>query len=134
MDLSVYDYKGNQLSKYPIACGLNPGNKEKQGDMKTPEGVFGVSEIQKSEDWSHDFNDGNGEIMGAYGPYFIRLHVPGYKGIGIHGTHDTTSIGNKITEGCIRLRNEDLVQLVPMVKHGTIVIITGVAQDFQNKN
>ena len=48
MQLSVFDYKGNEVCKYPIATGLNPGNKEIQGDMKTPEGVFRISEIQKS--------------------------------------------------------------------------------------
>ena len=48
MSLSVYDYKGNEVVEYPIACGLNYGNKEKIGDMKTPEGVFHVSDIQNS--------------------------------------------------------------------------------------
>ena len=134
MYLTVFDYKGNAVGKYPIACGLNSGDKEKQGDMKTPEGVFKISEIQESDNWTHDFNDGMGEIKGAYGPYFIRLFVPDFKGIGIHGTHDSTSIGKRITEGCIRLRNEDLIKLVPQVKHGTVVVITGAAEDFAKIN
>ena len=49
-------------------------------------------------------------IKGAYGPWFIRLKTP-WKGIGIHGTHDPDSIGKDITEGCIRLKNSDLLDL-----------------------
>jgi hypothetical protein len=32
----------------------------------------------------------------------------GHQGIGIHGTHDDNSIRTRATEGCIRLKNEDL--------------------------
>lgn len=129
MKLSLYNYKGNMLYNFPIACGLNFGDKTTQGDMKTPEGVFHVTEILKSQDWSHDFNDGNGEVEGAYGPYFIRLDVPGFSGIGIHGTHNPTSIEKRVTEGCIRMKNQDLLQIVPLINPGTVVIITTSAAD-----
>jgi lipoprotein-anchoring transpeptidase ErfK/SrfK len=132
MMLYAYDYKGNEVLKAPVSCGLNYGNKAKRGDMKTPEGIFRVSEIQKSDHWEHDFNDGKGKIAGAYGPYFIRLEVPGHKGIGIHGTHDPESIGERRTEGCIRLNNEDVKHLVEIVRHGTVVAITTSKDDILN--
>ena len=84
---------------YPIACGRALGNKEKPGDMKTPEGLFSVQQIQDASAWTHDFGDGKGEIRGAYGSHFIRLKTPGHRGIGIHGTHDPASIGTRATEG-----------------------------------
>lgn len=40
MSLSVYSYSGELRFSAPIACGKNYGNKEKKGDMKTPEGCF----------------------------------------------------------------------------------------------
>ena len=132
MTLSVYDYKGNEVVEYPIACGLNYGNKEKIGDMKTPEGVFHVSDIQNSSQWTHDFKDGLGEIAGAYGPHFIRLEVPGHKGIGIHGTHKPESIGTRATEGCIRLNNSDVVDLINYVSIGMVVIIVPSQHDVVN--
>lgn len=132
MSLSVYDYKGNEVVEYPIACGLNYGNKEKIGDMKTPEGVFHVSDIQNSSQWSHDFKDGLGEIAGAYGPHFIRLEVPGHKGIGIHGTHKPESIGTRDTEGCIRLNNNDIVELINYVSIGMVVVIIPSQYDVIN--
>jgi len=134
MRLSIYDYKGEEIYKFPIACGLNFGDKKEQGDMKTPEGVFRVSEIQKAGNWTHNFKDGNGEIVGAFGPYFIRLNVPGYSGIGIHGTHNPDSLEKRVTEGCIRLKNEDLLKVVPMIHPGTVVIITTSEKDIANYN
>lgn len=129
MKLRLIDYKGRELFAAHIACGLNYGNKQKPGDMKTPEGVFSICDIQNSQKWTHDFHDGKGEIKGAYGPFFIRLATPGHKGIGIHGTHDSLSIGTRATEGCIRLKNEDLEKLVPMLNVPMTVVITPSAQD-----
>lgn len=129
MQLSLIDYSGNQLRKYDMACGKNYGNKQKVGDMKTPEGVFHISNIEKADDWCHDFGDGKGEIQGAYGPWFIRLDTPGFKGIGIHGTHDPASIGTRATEGCIRLKNKDIAELKTLVHIGMVVVITPSSQD-----
>lgn len=132
MKLRVIDYKGVERFSADIACGKNYGNKTKRGDMKTPEGVFHVSDIQNAQEWKHDFRDGKGEIAGAYGPYFIRLDVPGHTGIGIHGTHDSLSIGTRATEGCIRLGNQDLERLVPLVTVPMTVVITPSATDERN--
>jgi lipoprotein-anchoring transpeptidase ErfK/SrfK len=129
MQLSLIDYSGKVLKQYGIACGKNYGDKQKVGDMKTPEGVFHISSIEKSDDWTHDFGDGNGEIKGAYGPWFLRLETPGHQGIGIHGTHKPESIGTRDTEGCIRLKNEDLVDLKSRVYIGMTVIITPSSLD-----
>lgn len=135
MQLRLIDYEGNTLFCAPVATGKAYGNKQKQGDMRTPEGVFQVSDIQDASKWSHDFGDGKGEIKGAYGDYFIRLDVPGHKGIGIHGTHDPESIGSRASEGCIRLRNEDLNKLVSLIYPPMTVIVTPSAIDeYQNVN
>jgi lipoprotein-anchoring transpeptidase ErfK/SrfK len=113
MKLSQYNFKGELLQQSAIATGKSYGNKSKIGDLRTPEGIFNISEVVDASDWKHDFKDDSlGEIAGAYGPFFIRLDVPGQKGIGIHGTHDNNSLGTRASEGCIRLKNEDLEQLV----------------------
>ena len=133
MRLRVYDYKGTRLMDYGIACGKNFGQKHKVGDMKTPEGMFFVQSIEDASDRTHDFGDGRGEIQGAYGPYFIRLDTPGNKGIGIHGTHDPLSIGTRATEGCIRLNNNDLVELVNVVRPGMMVLVTTSFEDYEQE-
>ena len=139
MQLRLYDFKGNLLFSAPVAVGRNSGNKGKIGDMRTPEGVFQVEDIERSDDWKHDFGDGKGSIQGAYGPYFIRLSVPGHKGIGIHGTHEPESMGTRVSEGCIRMRNEDIEQLVSLISLPLTVIVTPGADDektneLDNKN
>ena len=129
MNLKVYDTKGRIIYKFPIAVGKNFGNKKVRGDMKTPEGEFSVQQIQPASSWTHDFKDGKGEIKGAYGDWFIRLLTPGHTGIGIHGTHDPNSIGTRATEGCIRLRNEDLNKLKPLISRGMRVVIESSQKD-----
>ncbi|MFV8393186.1 L,D-transpeptidase [Flavobacterium sp. LB2P6] len=124
MTLSQYDYKGELLHKFKVATGKNYGNKAIKGDCKTPEGVFTIEEVLDASTWSHDFKDDKGTIKGAYGPYFIRLRVPGQKGIGIHGTHDNNSLGKRASEGCIRLNNHDLNQLVENINTNSVVVIT----------
>ena len=124
MVLKLYNYKGELLQTSKIACGKNEGDKNNVGDMKTPEGVFNIADIEDAATWTHDFKDGNGVIKGAYGPYFIRLNIPGKSGIGIHGTHDNNSLGKRVTEGCIRLKNEDLQQLVKHVSASSVVVLT----------
>lgn len=121
LTLVVYNRQGERVFKIPIACGKNLGNKEKEFDCKTPEGTFTISQIVDSKEWRHDF--GYGLVEGAYGPYFIRLHTPPFKGIGIHGTCYSESIGTRSSEGCIRVRNEDIVGLLRFVSIGMEVTI-----------
>ena len=100
---------------YPVCVGKNKGQKQKVGDMKTPEctaeNPFTITEIVDASDWSHDFCDGRGSIL-SYGHWFMRLKTPGHTGIGIHGsTNNESSVPGRGSEGCIRLRDDDLIQL-----------------------
>ena len=131
MTLNLYDSDGGLIFSFPVAVGKNYGNKEKVGDMKTPEGEFTVSQIQDASAWTHDFKDGKGVIAGCYGNWFIRLKTPPHTGIGIHGTHAPESIGTRATEGCIRLNNADLDKLKPLVKVGMKVTIKTSFKDME---
>lgn len=122
MKLTLFDEDGQVVRIYPMACGKNIGQKRVAGDMKTPEGKFSLQSIEEASRWGHDFNDGKGYIQHAYGPWFMRLKTK-FSGIGIHGTHAPESIGTRATEGCIRLNNDDLSNLKPLVRVGMTVII-----------
>jgi|GEM_PF-900728 len=131
-EFKLYLYKGDSLIKtYPVAIGKNPGDKREVGDCRTPEGDFYITSIEDSSSWVHDFGDGKGPIKGAYGPWFLRLYTgadrtksgKAWEGIGIHGTHNPASIGKMASEGCIRMRNEDIMELRERVKIGTPVKI-----------
>ena len=103
--------EADTMMLFPISCGRGYGQKQGEGDFRTPEGVFRITQIVDASQWGHDFGDGLGYIQHAYGPWFIRLSAG--NGIGIHGTHDPASMGLRASEGCIRLRNEDLMRLKP---------------------
>lgn len=131
--LRVVDKEGTTIKEYPICVGKNKGNKQHKDDMRTPESAYDsvnraykplqISSIEDSSNWTHDFNDGQGEIK-AYGQWFHRLS--GYKGgtgIGIHGigvynmpniygvpNPKDGSIGTgRGSNGCIRMLNEDII-------------------------
>jgi lipoprotein-anchoring transpeptidase ErfK/SrfK len=53
----------------------------------------------------------------------LRLDCPPWKGIAIHGTCEPDSVGRRSTRGCIRMRNEDLLELAEAVQVGTRVTI-----------
>lgn len=118
LHLSVYESQSGDtvlLARYPVCVGKNYGQKQKTGDMKTPEctfaNPFSITEIKPASSWVHDFGDGRGSIL-AYGNWFMRLKTPGFSGIGIHGsTNNESSVPGRGSEGCIRLLNDNLDEL-----------------------
>jgi hypothetical protein len=57
--------------------------------------------------------------MGVLGTRRLELG----DGYGIHGTDEPQSIGQSVSHGCVRMRNEDIERLYPMVAVGTPVYI-----------
>ena len=116
--LYVYEKRSSDtvlVARYDCCFALRKGNKTKQGDMRTPhctlQAPFSIQEIVPAHSWMHDFGDGRGSIR-SYGDYFLRLFTPGHKGIGIHGsTNNRESVPGRASEGCIRLKDEDIKDL-----------------------
>lgn len=101
-----------RIAEFPVCLSRNLGQKERKGDMKTPESSwdkpFKITQIQDASSWVHDFGDGRGSIL-SYGNWFLRLLTPGFSGIGIHGsTNNEETVPGRDSEGCIRLLNDDL--------------------------
>ena len=117
--LSVYDLNAAgdtvMVAQFPCCMGKNKGDKQRRGDMRTPESPAGkpfkITMIQDASTWKHDFKDGRGNIR-AYGHWFLRLETPGHKGIGIHGsTNNENTVPGRASEGCIRLLDKDIITL-----------------------
>ncbi len=119
-DYYLYVYEAQDkdtvlLARYDCAFGLKKGNKERKGDMKTPNSTmavpFKITQLADASTWRHDFGDGRGNIK-SYGDYFLRLQTPGHSGIGIHGsTNNEVSVPGRASEGCIRLKDADIIDL-----------------------
>lgn len=57
---------------------------------------------------------------GPFGAYWLGLSKPHY---GIHGTDNPSSIGKRVSAGCIRMHNRDVKELAGKVPIGTEVRI-----------
>ncbi|ACA58980.1 L,D-transpeptidase [Candidatus Desulforudis audaxviator] len=118
----LYFYQGGELAViYSVATGKRP--------EYTPEGTFTV--VNKVS------LPGDNDSDPRFGLRWLGLAVPCEKdrrrendprapgGIkyGIHGTNEPDSIGTHASGGCVRLRNEDIVELFELVTVGTTVDI-----------
>lgn len=63
---------------------------------------------------------------GPFGVRWMRLNVP-WGGYGIHGTNNPRSIGKAVSHGCIRMYNEDVIEVYNRTPIGTPVTIVGKA-------
>ncbi|QDR83108.1 L,D-transpeptidase [Sporomusa termitida] len=57
---------------------------------------------------------------GPFGAIWMGLNQPHY---GIHGTNNPSSIGGAVSKGCIRMYNQDALELSRMISVGTPVTI-----------
>lgn len=58
---------------------------------------------------------------GPYGVMWLSLSKLGY---GVHGTNNPSSIGKQVSKGCVRMHNQDVLDLARQVPNGTRVIIS----------
>lgn len=130
MKVKLYDKYGNLQKSYGMACAKNYGTKHHKADSRTPEGFFSVKSIHNSTDWLYtDDNGVKSDKKGQFGPRFIRLRIPTTNQIGIHGTCAPWSIGHRSSHGCIRLTNENILELVTLVEKGMPVIVNPGLKD-----
>lgn len=132
MRVELYDRYGRLVKSYRCACGKNYGNKRSKGDCRTPEGFFRAGSVKDSENWHYtDENGKRSEKPGQYGPRFIRLITPGFSSVGIHGTDAPWSIGGRRSHGCIRIKNENVLELARFVVKGMPVIVLPGEKDHE---
>ena len=121
--------KGEVIKTYTIALGGNPvGPKEREGDNKTPEGIYFI-----------DSRNGNSG-------YHLSLHISYPNGLDkmrarergvrpggdimIHGIKNGFSPVGAVhadsdwTQGCIAVTNQEMEEIYKLVPNGTLVEIT----------
>jgi hypothetical protein len=64
-----------------------------------------------------------GDPQNPLGEWWISLEHDIHHGIGIHGTNDPGSIGSKASNGCIRMLNEEVVEVAALAFKGMVVSI-----------
>lgn len=138
------------IRRYPVSTAKN-GAGELSGSMCTPRGRHVVRALIGADQPVNTVFVGRrstGEIytpeLGAEFPQrdWILSRIlwlsgcePGFNRLGtvdtmrryiyIHGTADEETIGSPVSHGCVRMKNQDIVELFELVAPGTPVEIVG---------
>lgn len=108
-ELEVWD-GGERIRSYPVTIG--------DRDYPTPTGGFQITRIEWNPRWvpppspwakgEKEKEPGKGNPMGR-----VKLQFDDY--LYIHGTWSTKQIGGAYSHGCVRLRNEDALDLARLL-------------------
>ena len=95
------------IKSYPCSTGENSGDKRKQGDKKTPEGIYFFNQVFEDEHLEPRY--GVKAFALDYPNSLDRLQKKGGRGIWLHGTNKPLAPND--SKGCIALNNNDLLEL-----------------------
>lgn len=116
-DRQVTVYRDEKIrDRYPIAIG--------QAGWETPSGNFYVTETFENPGWQHPITGEN--VTGPDNPLgsrWIGFWSDGRNQIGFHGTNEEALIGQAVSHGCVRMRNQDIEQMFLEVEPGTPVVV-----------
>ena len=121
----VYRCRGAQaelLRTLPCTTGKAAGDKQVEGDLKTPEGVYWFRRYIPDESLPQLY--GAGALTMDYPNDFDRHAGKTGSGIWMHGveTNERVEIARD-TRGCVALRNDDFQELLPLVRLGRTPIV-----------
>lgn len=113
---------GHLYGSFRAISGSNPGDKEKEGDRKTPEGIYFITRPIPKAQLSSIHGPEAFEI--GFPNYFDFINHRGGSGIWVHGVdrEDRLKKGTD-TRGCVALSNKDVVLLHKIMKYGETPII-----------
>lgn len=134
--LSVYENdKGfpKLVQKFKIASGKNKGDKGREGDRKTPEGIYNLNEFLSDQ----VLKQRHGEMAKMYGLGAFTTDYPNLMdmraqktggGIWLHSTDDATRIDKGLdSRGCVVVNDYDLKQVSKYLDMGNTPIV--IVQD-----
>ena len=106
------------ILSFPVAVG--------QDEWQTPVGYFKITHMEKEPAWRHPIT---GEVIepgpdNPLGARWIGFWSDGQSQIGFHGTNQEDLIGQAVSHGCIRMRNQDIRDLFEQVRIGVPVTVT----------
>jgi lipoprotein-anchoring transpeptidase ErfK/SrfK len=119
----LYLYENGKIThSWTVAVG--------QPNYPTPTGVYEVTELRYMPTWINPAPDGWGSDMpleiapGTGNPLGVRAINWSASGIRFHGTENLSSLGTAASHGCVRMSNEDVVELYDMIKVGARIVST----------
>ena len=122
----ISEDKMEVLKEFPVLTGRIEGNKIKQGDEKTPEGVYYVVSYTSGKDLVKKYGDyaliyGAGSFPINYPNIIDKIYRKTGGGIWLHGINDKEH--KNYTRGCVALNNKHFLEMAEKIKISTPVII-----------
>ena len=111
-------YEGETLvQQYDIAVG--------QADWETPVGHFSVLDLRENPLWQHPIT---GEAIptgpeNPLGSRWIGFAFEDDYHIGIHGTNQEELVGQAVSHGCVRMRDDEIQELFQKIAIGTPITV-----------
>lgn len=122
----LYHYENGKIThSWTVATGLP--------EYPTPTGIYSVTELRYMPTWVNPAPDTWGASMpamippGPGNPLGLRAINWSAAGIRFHGTSATYSLGYNASHGCVRMSNDDAIQLYDMMEVGTPIVSVEVA-------
>jgi murein L,D-transpeptidase YafK len=123
------------LKSFQMATGKKSGDKLKEGDFKTPEGIYYFNNFMTKDDLLKKAGKeakiyGAGAFISNYPNEIDKIYHKKGSGIWLHSTNDETRIDKGLdSRGCVVVNNKDLVEISKYIElQKTPLIIT---QDLQ---
>jgi len=117
----LYLYEDGQITRtWTVATGLP--------EYMTPTGLYEVTELRYMPTWVNPAPDTWGASMpesippGPSNPLGVRAINWSAPAIRFHGTSATYSLGYNASHGCVRMANEEVIELYDIVKLGTPIV------------
>jgi murein L,D-transpeptidase YafK len=125
-------YNQKPIKSYPVVFGSSPkGDKLKEGDKRTPEGIYQIKDLYPHPSWSKFMwlNYPNAASWRKHFQAKTQGKISWFDSIGgevgIHGVPQGSDemVDNRTnwTWGCPSLKNQDVDELYKVVKIGTLV-------------
>ncbi|MGH2776121.1 MAG: L,D-transpeptidase family protein [Actinomycetota bacterium] len=119
----LYLYENGEIAhSWTVAVG--------EPNYPTPTGVYSVTELRYMPTWINPAPDGWGSDMpaeiapGVNNPLGIRAINWSAPAIRFHGTENLSSLGTAASHGCVRMSNDDVVELYDTIEVGASIVST----------
>ncbi|KAA0549498.1 L,D-transpeptidase [Bacillus sp. BGMRC 2118] len=119
----AYIHHGEIKNIYDVATGYS--------DELTPEGEFTIV-VKAVNPYYRKKNIEGGKQNNPLGTRWMGFDAENTDGriYGLHGNNNPSSIGHYVTQGCVRMRNNEIEQLFNEIPLGTKINITDTDQTF----
>ena len=142
-ELYVYKFDGNyhKIKTYECTTGSIPGNKQKNGDLKTPEGVYFFTQVLDSEQLVRLYGKGEALQFGIrafdmdYPNGIDRIYKKKGYDIWLHATDRPDRIGQPYdTKGCVAINNRDMEEITSLISLNKTPIIISKEIEYVTSN